>query len=175
MKNFLEKIGLIQYTTLKLSMEKFQFIEKLKPNVTASDLNWNSSFFEMYDGTDYNYKGTITPHRFKIRKRLKVFQDRFSGMPVAHGKLKQEEDNLLIKIQFFNFKNILLFLLFFIIPFYMITLRFFFSNESVEDFIPLLIFYGILLIVLPFTFAKKGVDELKKELERDLLAFTTNN
>ena len=74
MKTFLEKIKLIQYTSIELNTEKNDFVRKLRQNIDESDLSWGSSMFEAFSSSKNDYKGTVNFNGFKLRKRQRMFQ-----------------------------------------------------------------------------------------------------
>ncbi|TCI85907.1 hypothetical protein [Tenacibaculum sp. M341] len=168
MKEFLQKIGLIKRTYIELKTEKNEFVKKLRNSVDESNLGWTSSFLEPFFSSENDYKGTVDNNGFRLRKRLKMAQQA-NGMPIAKGKFRQKDDLLLIELEINGFKKAF----YFIYPFLLLIYVFFIIGFSfVNDFwviIPFIVLHASFMIFLPYFFMRKGVKNMKKELEKEFV------
>jgi ABC-type multidrug transport system fused ATPase/permease subunit len=175
MKTFLEKIKLIQYTSIELNTEKNDFVRKLRQNIDESDLSWGSSMFEAFSSSKNDYKGTVNFNGFKLRKRQRMFQNNLATKAIAKGSFNQKEDKLIIDIEVNGFNNFLAFFFVFICLFYVIFIGAFLSNIDNElsiFFLLFIILHGFIMIFLPLYFIRKGVKNMKRDLEKEFVYIT---
>jgi hypothetical protein len=177
MKSLLERLKLIDHLTTEISIDKRDFVEKLKKNVDQGNTGTLFSAFEAFSSSKNEYKGTVTPDTFKLRRRRKMF-DMNRSLAIAEGNFRQKENLLIIEATISGFRNIF-------IPFIVIVLLFY-AASAVSFFLygnagalmwlilPVLLVHASLMLGIPYFIMRKSVSRMKYELERDFYYMTKN-
>ena len=98
MKEFLEKIGLIDHFTTIIEVEKDTFVSKFEGNVKEARIDiFSENPFDIFSSDKATYKGHVGFDGFRIKKRRKLF-DIQSGYPIiAEGFFSQSGKTLIIE------------------------------------------------------------------------------
>lgn len=176
MKQFLERIGLVDYLTTELEMTKNDFVSRLSKHVDKGSTSAFADSFDVFSSSKNEYKGYVGYDDFKIKRRRKFF-DSASSLAVAQGTYRQMNDKLVIqtKINGFSKMFIPLFILFAI--FYVgIIIAILVSGNSDESppffMVPFILLHGVFMLLIPYFVMKRGVKRLKHELEREFYFMT---
>lgn len=176
MKEFLEKLKLIQHLETELNINRKDFVDKLYNQVDKGDIGFLLDLFDVFSSSKNDYKGHVGYDGFKIRKK-KRFLDMNINTAVAKGKYHQKDDVLLITAEINGFKGIMIPFYIFLPIFYSIFfVTFLFTdkvNGGMEIFALLfIIFHAALMMGIPYLFMRRSVKLLKRELEREFYFLT---
>lgn len=172
MKHFLKKIKLIDSLTLEFEITKEEFSEKLKENITKSDLGMFSDMFEMFSSDDNDYKGYVNYDSFEIKKRKRMFERNMNFSKIT-GKFYQNGRNLTVENEINGFpKGFILFYIFTPIFYIFFISLFFTENNSDGDSFSYFLYFFIsihafLMLGIPYFMMKKNIKKTKKNLEKD--------
>ena len=167
MKEFLERIKLIDYLTTELKISKLDFVDRLYRITDAGGAGPFSEVFDAFTSSNNQYKGQITLQGFKIKRR-RTFFDSISSA-VASGSFQELDGSLKIETKINGFSNVFIPVYILILSFY-IVMFFALTNSAGGDksfVIFLLIFQLILMLIIPFFMMRASVKRLKYELERE--------
>ncbi|MFT4535802.1 MAG: hypothetical protein ACJA1A_003534 [Saprospiraceae bacterium] len=179
MEKLLRKLKLKDDFRITIPIMKSDFVNKLRRNM---DEGSTSSFFpitEVFSSSKKNYIGSISGNEFELRKRLRFF-DTNKGGAIAKGSMSQEGENLNIDICVNGFKNFFIFYFILITLFYVFffgTMMLGLSQESdglgLPVFVvPFLLLHGAMMYGVPIFIARRGVKNIKNDLEKDFFYFT---
>lgn len=175
MKSILERLKLVDYLTTEISIDKKDFIEKLKMNVDQGDIGVFYSAFEAFSSSKNEYKGTVTFDSFKIRRRKKFFDINMS-LAIAEGSFRQKEKLLIIESRIKGFRGIFVPFIAFILMFYVAfiaTFNFSDNSRSMEWLIiPFIFIHASIMLGVPYFIMRRAVSRMKYELERDFYYMT---
>jgi hypothetical protein len=173
MESLLRRLKLLDHTTTELSIERKDFIDKLKRNVDEGDPAEFFSFFEAFKSSKNEYVGTITYDSFKVRRRKRLFEMRH-GYAVAEGTFKQNENKLIINSTIKGFRGI--FFVFIVLLSFIYIAGFFtiiLSDFNQTGFaLPFLLLHAAFMFGIPYFMLRRSVSRMKYDLERDLYFLT---
>ena len=169
MKEFLEKIGLIDHLTATIEVDKDAFISKFQAQVKEARIDvFLENPFDVFSSDKATYKGYVGFDGFRIKRRRKIFDMQSSYPIIAEGFFSQSGKTLIIETEingiplFFQLIYGLMILMF-IIGFTTL-LR---GHVDLSGLLPLLVIPTI--IGIQCFLLTKAVKNLKKDLERDFL------
>lgn len=175
MKSILERLKLVDYLTTEISIDRKDFIERLKMNVDQGDIGIFFSAFEAFSPSKNEYKGTVTFDAFKIRRRRKFF-DMSMSLAIAEGSFRQRENLLIIESTIKGFRGIFVPFIAFILMFYIAFIAAFifsYNSGSMEWLIvPFIFIHASIMLGVPYLIMRRGVSRMKYELERDFYYMT---
>ena len=171
MKEFLEKIGLIDHFTTTIEVEKDTFISKFEAQVKEARIDvFLENPFDVFSSDKATYKGHVGFNGFRIKRRRKIF-DIKSGFPIiAEGSFVQKGKMLIIETRINGIP------LFFQLIYSLMILMFVFWILStlltkyidLNTLLTLLYLLLMPIIIIAHYFAiRDAVRNLKKDLERD--------
>lgn len=173
MDKILEKIKLIEFLTTELDIEQSKFVTLLKENIAPSDLGMFSDTSDLLSFNTYNHKGQVNFDGFKIKRRRRIF-DMAINFAIAEGKFQQIGSKLIIETKITGVSKliipffILIILLYvFIIGDFLITTDY---KEDLTNSILVFLFFilhGFLMLGIPYFMMRKGVKNMKYELNRE--------
>jgi len=176
MKEFLEKIKLVDYMTTEIEMQKDEFVKKFKESVDEGSVDFFSGAFDVFSSSKNEYKGHVGLKDFEIKRRKRMFDVNMS-FAVAKGKFKSNEENIIVETEINGFSGMM-------IPFYLFLILFylgfvgmiFFAGETGNDEVlmafPFLIIHAVFMLGIPYFMMRRGVKRMKYELERDFFYLT---
>ena len=172
MNDFLRKIKLIDSFDIELPMSKNEFITKLKNQVEPGNTGVFSGVFEVFFSSKKDYIGEVNHSDFKIRRRRRFFEMN-KTKAVASGNIKEEFDSIKIATEITGYSNVLLIFLGFILIFYLFFIPVVIVNDDIPLFILIFILlHGLLMVGIPYFMIRKGVENMKRGIERDFFYFT---
>ena len=167
MKEFLEKIGLIDHFTTIIEVEKDAFISKFEGNVKEARIGmFSENPFDVFSSDKATYKGHVGFDGFRIKRRRKIFDIKSSFPIIAEGSFVQKGKMLIIETRingiplFFQLIYGLMILMFIICVTTMLM-----QHRSLSELLSLLIIPTV--IGVNCFMLKKAVRNLKKGLEKD--------
>ena len=154
MREFLEKIKLIEYLTTEIEIQKNEFVSKFRNHVDEESTGIFSGTFEVFSSSKNEYKGHVGFDGFKIKRRRRFF-DRNMSMAVASGNYKQNNEILIIETKINGFSRSMIPFYLFGILFYSIFIGAFFLTENIEGNavgigIPFIIIHAALMFGIPY-------------------------
>ena len=177
MNHFLQKLKLIEITSIELTISKADFIKKFRENVEYSNLNFTPfEGFEAFSSSRFEYKGNITDREFALKKRRKLFDTNYS-FAKATGSFQESFDKLIIKTEINAFRKKMGFFLIFILLFDILILTgVSLGSSSFPFFIfPFILLHAGLMIGIPYFVMRRSVKRLIYDLERDFHYWVTKN
>jgi len=177
MEHYLIKFKLIDYLRIELNASKDDFVNKLRKNV--DDKNMDSFFltaFEALSSSKKLFVGQVTNNDFVIRKRKRYGVKRYNGMPKATGRFIQNGNILVIDTQISGWSSNMFYYYVFIFIIYILLIglfaKGFYSIETAFLFKFIvtalcIMIYGVLMFVLPIRSVRKGVSQMKMDLEKE--------
>ena len=174
MKEFLEKMGLIDHCTTIIEVEKDTFISKFEGNVKEARIDvFPENPFDVFSSDKAKYRGHVGFDGFSIKRRRKLLNIQ-SGYPIiAEGVFSQSGKTLIIETEingiplFFQLIYGLMILMF-IIGFTALLRR----HVGLSELLSLLIIPTV--IGVQCFMLKKAVRNLKKGLEKDFFDWSKN-
>lgn len=171
MTEFLKKHKLIDHLTTELELDKMEFVKRLRQQVDEGDVSFLSGAFEAFTSSDNDFVGTVSTEGFTFRRRRKMFE-RSMNLAYVTGSYSQERDRLVISTDIIGFRKIMLFYFGFLVILYLFFISIFLFSASLEESLPIMIILPILLhasimFLLPYFLARRSVQKLKKEVERE--------
>ncbi len=171
MEDFLRRIKLIGDTSIRLNVTPPEFVSALRNNVEESDIdNLFSSFFEVFSSNNKKFKGEINNKGFYIRKKRKLFKKQY-GSTHARGTFVYNGDILVINtvISVLNMNKLLfkgsLFICYLAFIIYYFDDANLFQNLTSEISIPFVLFFIVMIMIVPYFSLKKEVERMKKDLD----------
>ena len=167
MKEFLEKIGLIDHFTTIIEVEKAAFISKFEAQVKEARIDmFSDNPFDVFSSDKATYKGHVGFDGFRIKRRRKLFNTQGNYPIIAEGFFSQSGKTLIIETEINGIP------LFFQLVYGLLILMFIFGFTTLlrghvvlSGLLPLLVIPTIIGVQC-FLFTK-AVKNLKKDLERD--------
>lgn len=178
MNEYIKRLKLIDHISIELNIHKNDFVDKLKLHVDQRDIGWFSDSFDAFSSSENVYKGYVGYDGFKIKKRRRFF-DINMNIAVAEGRYRQTNDKLIVDTEINGFNSILI-PFFVLIPIiYLFAIIFVISIGSFKNHvfliaIPFIIIHGIIMVGLPYLLARRSVQNLKRELEREFYFIIKN-
>ncbi len=176
MKEYLERLHLVDYLQLELEMQKNKFEAKLMKQVDKGSLGIFADSFDIFSSSKNVYKGEVGNGRFRIKKRRRFF-DVDSYLAIASGSYSQKDDRLIIEAEINGFSGGMIPFFIFLIVFYTVVLGIifvgFWRGEEASVFVPLIILlHAALMIGIPYFLMKNSTKRLKRSLEKDFYYMT---
>lgn len=173
-KDFLQRIGLIDNFTIDLPIQKAAFVERLRQNVSP-----NGHLLEAFSGDKNIYKGSVDLRGFRIKRRRRLFDTR-QNFAVASGTFSQLGDELRVdtEVNGFHWSMTILFvfiILIYIASFVVILLT---GGESGADenlplfILPFILLHAVLMLAIPYLVLKNSVRWMKHDLQREFYFLT---
>lgn len=171
MTEFLKKHKLIDRLTTELEIDKMTFVKRLRQQVDEGDVSFMSGTFEAFSSSDNDFVGTVSTEGFTFRRRRKMFE-RSMNLAYVTGTYSQERDRLVISTDIIGFRKIMLFYFGFLVIFYLSFISIFLFSANLEESMPMMIIIPVLIhasimFLLPYFLARRSVQKLKKDLERE--------
>ncbi|MBT1696672.1 hypothetical protein KK083_07295 [Fulvivirgaceae bacterium PWU4] len=177
MKSLLERLKLVDYLTTEISIDKREFVEKLKKNIDQGDTGTFFSAFEAFSSSKNEYKGTVTPDSFKLRRRRKMF-DMNRSLAIAEGTFRQKENLLVIEATISGFRSIFIpFIVLLLLLYVTAAVSFSLYNTAgtlMWFMFPFMLVHASLMLGIPYFVMRRSVSRMKYELERDFYYITKN-
>lgn len=176
MEDVLRKYKLIDNFTVELSIDKSDFVRRLRDAVDPGEIGMFSGAFEAWESSNKNYKGKVSNQGFQLRRRKRFFESNGNMPSVATGTFREDRDKLTITTEVrARVKHM--------IPFYvMLTIIYtiallvigFTTFSDLESpppvfILPFILVHGAFMFFLPYYIMKRGVAKLKRELEREFV------
>lgn len=179
MEKLLHKLKLKDNFTITVQIMKSDFINKLRRNMDEGSTSTTFAFTEAFSSSKHNYIGSVSGNEFVLRKRLRFF-DANKGGAIAKGKMRQEEENLIIDIEVNGFKKSIIFffaaITFFYVFFIGMTgfMTFMDTKDSNLPFfvIPFILLHAVMMYCIPIYVIRRSVKNIKNDLEKDFFYFT---
>ena len=176
MENFLRKHKLIDEFTVELPIHKSDFVRRLQNAVDPGDIGAWSGAFEAWEASNNDYKGEVTSQGFKIRRRKKFFQSNGQMQAVATGTFTEGRSGLTVRTEITSQSRKMVPLFGFILFFYFIVIGSFalvgFSSSGPKlpmFVLPIIVLHGAFMFFVFYHLAKRSVEHLKRELEREFV------
>jgi polyferredoxin len=176
MEDLLRKYKLIDNFTVELPIHKGEFVRRFCGSVDPGGIGLFSGAFEAWESSNNDYKGEVSNQGFKVRRRRKFFQAHGQLRAVATGTFTEARDKLTIRTEVRSiFKKM--------VPLYLIAAFFYlvaivtlistgFSDgaNGLPAFVLVFILaHAGLLYFMFFYVMRRGVAELKRDLEREFV------
>lgn len=176
MKEFLRKIKLIDNLTTTLQLSRQDFINNLSSITDEVGVGIFSDPFEAFSTSKNEFKGQITHHGFKLKRKKKFFEPN-GNTAIAIGNIKEEIGQITIQTEINGFNNFMFVCYGFLIVFYSIFfVGFMFSMLNMPFFVfPLIMLHGALMVFIPYLIMRRSVKKMKYELEREFFYLTKSN
>ena len=176
MKEFLQKIKLIDHLTTELEIQKSDFLSNFKSCVGEGNISYFSGAFDVFSSSKNEYKGHVGYDSFKIRRRRKFF-DMNMNFAIAKGKYIQKGTTLIINTEINSFSGMMIPFYISIIIFYTIFAVAFFSADNMIDgdqlyFGGFIIVHACFMFGIPYFMMRRSTQRLKHELEREFYFMT---
>ena len=173
MKEFLRKIYLVDYLTVKLNLTKNEFVNKLNSITDPGSTGIFNEPFEAFSTSKNEFKGKVNSDGFKLKRKKKFF-DTNPNIAVATGKIKEENGELIIETEINGFNNIMIFFFGFILLVYIgiITSAVFSDENSDFPIFPFFLLHGTFMTLIPYFIMRRSVKKMKYELEREFFYLT---
>ncbi len=172
MQNLLRKYKLIEAVTIKLPLDKAEFVSRLRLHVEPGGTGLLGDPFEAFSGKNKEFRGTVDLDGFKIRKRRKIFEA-YSGLAKAEGTFHQEQDQLNIATTINGFHGVFYFYYLIVTLIYAGFVVAFFTVDDMPVFvIPFIILHAALMYGIPFFIMRRSVQRMKRDLEREFFYLT---
>ncbi|SDW42706.1 hypothetical protein SAMN05444411_101694 [Lutibacter oricola] len=171
MKDFLEKIKLIEYFTVELEIQKFDFVSILKKHVDEGDTGIFSDTFDIFSSSKNEYKGQVDFNGFKIKRRKRLF-DMNMNFAIAKGNFSQKNEKLIVETEVNGFSNMMIPFYIIGVVFYTIFIGAFFMADNIEGngvgfALPFILIHGAFMFGIPYVFMRRSAKRMKYELERE--------
>ncbi|MEL6628917.1 MAG: hypothetical protein AAFQ92_25590, partial [Bacteroidota bacterium] len=82
-----EKLGLIDYMTMTLEIDKLDFVRKLRKQIDESSLGVFSDVGDAFSSSKNEFKGQVDHEGFQIKRKRKMFDTSFN-FAVAKGQFR---------------------------------------------------------------------------------------
>ncbi len=171
-KKFYMLLGILECHEIRTTISKEQFIELLRPHVGKD----GASSMDIFSSDSTDYKGEVGHSGFYLRRKRGLFTNT-RHFCKAIGSFREEQEGLIIEIEFRNFPPPvyfylglgLVFGLFALIVFLMSVLSFNYDAivTSFINIINVLVFFGLFGIVVRIV-SSKTILKMKYELENNL-------
>lgn len=164
MEALLEQLKLIEYLTIEIEIQKYEFVKKLKEQVEEDSLDMFSDTLDLFSSSSSKYKGQIDHSSFTIKRRKKLFDNNLKRLTFARGTYQQQGPNLLIETEIIGFNKLLLpllLLLLFVFCFLVGTML----PGNPSGFLFMLL-QAALIFVIPYFMIRRNVKRMKQDLER---------
>lgn len=173
MDDLLKRLKLIDNLTTSLQISKAEFVNSLNKITDEGNTGMMSDTFDIFSSSKNEFKGEITPHNFKIKRRRRLF-DTNGNFAVANGTFSENNGQLTIETEINGFNNFFIFFYAFLIIFYCIFIFGFLIGEDKEGLIaiPFIIFHALFMFGIPYFLMRRSVKRLKYELEREFFYLT---
>lgn len=176
MKEFLQKLKLIDYFQTELDIKKNDFVSKLREQVDEGSTSTFSDTFDVFSSSKNEYKGEINQDSFKIKRRRRFF-DMNINMAVAIGTYKQKDDLLIINTEINGFQGVMIPFYIFCIIIYSVFIVGFFSADNIGGnapgfTFPFILMHAAFMMGLPYLMMRRSTKRLKHELEREFYYLT---
>ncbi|MFY7938393.1 MAG: hypothetical protein ACOVOQ_13515 [Flavobacterium sp.] len=173
MTELLKRLKLIDSFTTTLQTSKVEFVNRLIEITDKGDTRMISDTFDVFSSSKNEFRGEVNFEGFKIKRRRKFF-DTNMNFAVANGKFSEKNGQLTIDTEITGFSNFFIVFYVFLIIFYPIFIFDFFSsdNEGKFNVILFILFHGTLMFGLPYFMMRRGIKQLKYELEREFFYLT---
>lgn len=173
MEDFLRKYKLIDEFTIELSIDKSDFVRRLRDTVDPGDIGIFSGAFEAWQSSNNIYKGEVTNQGFRLRRRKKFFQIDGRMQTVATSTFTEKRDTLSIHTEVQSMYKKMIPVLGIAASIYLFAIVLFLSvgpSHSVLFFVPvILLAHAVFMFTLFYQILKHGVATLKRELEREFV------
>lgn len=177
MKEFLKKLKLIDNLTIDLEIQKDEFVKRLNQSVDREVLGFFSDSFDIFSSSKNEFKGWVDSQGFEIKRRRRMF-DKGANLAYAKGSFMQKGNILSIKTEIKG-KDGLMFVFFILIPcFYLMFISIFIIISIGRESFPALLaafiisFHSIFMLGIPYVIIRRGVKNLKRDLEREFYFMT---
>lgn len=173
MNEYLNKLGLVDSMTIELEINRQEFVNRLSEVVDKGSTGMMADNFDIFLSSNNEFKGTVEPNGFKIKRNRKLFDTNFN-FAVATGVFDSLNGKLQIETVINGFTGFMKFFYLMIISFYAIFTAIMLSseNEGSLGFIPFILLHATLMLGLPLLFMKRSVKRLKYDLEREFFYLT---
>ena len=167
MKNFLKKIGLVDYLSTELAVDQTTFVNRLKENVD----HHSNGLFEIFNSSKKEYRGTVGYNNFEIQRReFYSYQNQLQAK--VKGNLYQNGEKLVIESEISGYSPWLLLIFIFLLFVYASFLGAFLftgADFGAESFfiLPFLAIHAALMFYVPYRMLKRAVEKSKYDLERE--------
>ncbi|MEM8584815.1 MAG: hypothetical protein AAGF87_11125 [Bacteroidota bacterium] len=166
-----EKLGLIDYMTMTLEVDKLDFIKKLRKQVDESSLGVFSDVGDAFSSSKNEFKGEVDHEGFQIKRKRKFFDTNFN-FAVAKGQFRQEREQLAIDIELDAVNKQMQIFYIFIIVFYLaffgVILTLGRDSSMPLIVLPFMLLHAGMMFGIPFFIMRRSVRRMKYELEREL-------
>lgn len=176
MKEFLQKVKLLDYLTTEIEMDKSQFVSNFKEHVDQSNVSNLTDAFDIFSSSKNEYKGKVDLEGFKIKRKRKIFDSNIN-MAIATGTYTQNNEKLIIETEINGFNKLMIPFFVIVILFYIIFLSaFLFADDTGNHqrliFLPFIFFHAAFMIGIPYFLMRRSTKRLKYELEREFYFMT---
>ncbi|CAD7798084.1 hypothetical protein CHRY9390_00278 [Chryseobacterium aquaeductus] len=162
MNSFYKNIGLYEYQTFEIEMNKSEFLEHLKKITYKTNSSFISFIPDHGIPTRFEYRGFVTKDNFIIKRRKRFFD--YNIFPsIIKGVISEKNNVTLIKIEFTPFSIHLLPLVLAPLLFLLIAI---FEIRNEENYF--MIAVPIILAVSQYFILKKNIKRDKYDFEREL-------
>ncbi len=162
MREFLQKIKLIDHLTTEVQMPVTEFVDKLEKVVDKGETGFYSNAFEAFSGSKNVLKGRIDYDGFRIKQRRSFF-DRNIHFAVANGSFTENNHVLLVETEINGFFKPFFFVLIFIFPIYIFQIV---NSGPIYPIFIQIILFVLFVVGFPYFMMRRSVHRLKYELEK---------
>jgi hypothetical protein len=174
-KPVIERLKLIDHLTIEIPIDKQEFVNRLRNTVDKGDTGVFSSVFETLVSSKKEYKDTVTPDSFKLRRRRKFFDTNMT-LTTAEGSFSQRDNLLVIESTIIGFRQVHLVFIAVILLIYAGVILSLILSDATESMrwltIPIIILHSAIAFGIPYLVMRRGVSRLKYDLEREFYYMT---
>ena len=175
MGEFKKKLGLKDEFSVELDVKQIDFATTFFHHVDQGDTLTLTGIFDIFSSSKNEYRGTVTPANFKVKRKRKLF-DMNGSFAIATGEFHQKGDRLVIDTKVTGMNKLLIPILVFGLIFYgifILTFLFVSMQSNVPFFVvPFIIVHAGIMLGIPIFLMNRSVKRLKYELERDFYFWT---
>jgi hypothetical protein len=177
MKKLYLLLGLVENHQMQLAISKERFVSLLKIKVGSDQ----SSSFDVFSGGHYDYRGEVGLSGFYLR-RLRGFMSNSRHFCKAFGTFREENNQLIIEVEFRNFPTPVYFY-FILSAFFLLSILltilgslFTFHFENLRPWIFNFFSVSILVTIVGFVirnFSHQTIEKMKIEMENNFQEYLT--
>ena len=173
MENFLRNIKLIDEFSMTLPISKSDFVSGLRSHVDEGTIDGLfDGAFEGLSSSENLFKGLVDHNGFKIRKRRRFLERKFS-FTKAIGNFREQGNALIVNTKLVAWSNFMILYYVLVTGFYVFFIGMFFNTLASDGqefdlfFIGFLIVHALFMYILPYVMMKRSLTSIKKDVERE--------
>ncbi|WP_333600245.1 hypothetical protein [Flavobacterium sp.] len=176
MQDFLIKLKLIDYLNTTLSISKTEFAKRLSQITERGNPNMLLNPFEAFSTDSRLFKGLVSETGFKLRRKRQFFTYN-STVAQATGTLSEVDGKLIITTEINGYNSYFKIFYFFLVIFYVGFISICMVTDSSFPFpvLPFIVLHAGFMFCIPYFIMRRGVRQLKHDLDREFFFLTRNS